>query len=111
MPVKEIGKNAFYVRSDREKTTSVVIPEDVTITCESAFHACQSLRSITIPETVTKIAVYAFAGCYSLTSVSIPDTVTGTLFDSQSSRSAFSSRSKLSLASQAALKRVGYTGF
>ena len=129
-PVREIGQGAF--RDSR--ITSVVIPNLVTHIRESAFNSCKSLTAVTIGESVTIIEDYAFYSCENLTTVSIPATVVSiggfafshcrrlTTFNiPQSVRSirfpiysswrisgAFNS-TNLNFASQAALRRVGYT--
>ena len=130
IPVREIGQGAF--RDSR--ITSVMIPVLVTHIRESAFNGCKSLTSVTIGGSVTTIEPYAFYSCENLTSITIPATVVSiggfafshckklTTFNiPQSVRSirfpiynswrvsgAFSDTS-LNFASQAALRRVGYT--
>ncbi len=56
-------------------SSSVAIPNGVTIIDEYAFSDCTSLTSITIPNSVMRIGPDAFSGCTSLTSITIPDGV------------------------------------
>lgn len=57
-------------------TGDVVIPDNVTSICHSAFSSCSGLTSIIIPDGVTSIDNGTFHGCYNLTSVIISDSVT-----------------------------------
>jgi len=130
IPVREIGQGAF--RDSR--ITSVVIPELVTYIRESAFNGCKSLATVTIGGSLTVIEPYAFYSCENLTSVVIPATVVSIggfafshckrltaftippsvrsirfpIYSSWRISGAFNDTS-LNFASQAALRRVGYT--
>ena len=73
IPVTQIASSAF---KNKQKITSVIIPDSVTDIGSSAFEGCTSLTSITISDSVTIIGNEAFYGCRSLTSVTIPDSVT-----------------------------------
>ena len=130
---------SFLGRSDKTNTgnmiTSVIIPEGVTSIGGEAFAGCDNLTAVTIPESVTSIGWQAFQGCTKLTAVTIPASVmsiepgafsvctaltTVTIPDSVEridfperpyfgGNYAFSGCSSLTPASQAALRRVGYT--
>jgi len=92
---------------------TVVISEGVTEIGSNAFSGCTALTSVTLPSTIEKIGRDAFQGCSTLTTITIPDTVGNITFEhsySDSGNSGFSGCPKLTLASQAALKRRGYTG-
>lgn len=92
---------------DCERLASVVIPEGVSIIGYSAFEGCSALVSVSLPAAIEWIGSQAFMGCASLTTVAIPDSV-GEIDNIE--RDAFMFCSKLTLASQAALKRRGFTG-
>jgi len=130
LPVREIGQGAFR----DSKITSVVIPNLVTNIRESAFNGCKSLATVTIGESVAMIEEYAFYSCENLTSVTIPASVRSIggfafahckrlttfnipqsvryigfpIYSSWRISGAFNGTS-LDFASQAALRRVGYT--
>ena len=80
-PVREIGYRAFY--------SSQII-------------------SVTIPEGVTKIGREAFMGCMDLTSITLPSTLKPGRYTI--GESAFKFCFKLSLPTQAALRKLGYEG-
>jgi hypothetical protein len=86
--------------------TSIIIPEGVTEIESGAFSGCGALASLTLPSTIKKIAAGAFRNCSSLITVTIPDSVETISMDN----SAFTGCPKVNLASQAALKKRGYTG-
>jgi len=97
--------------------TAITIPEGVTEIGGLAFSAwdsysgtTMSLTSVSLPSTIKKIGSNAFQECSNLTTVTIPESVTSISFDVSRYYSSFYKCSKLNLASQAALKRVGYTG-
>lgn len=85
--------------------TSVVIPEKVTYIGVDAFYN-QSLTSVTLPSTIIEIGDYCFANCSALTTVTIPNIVKELKFGVNS----FIGCSSLNLESQAALRKLGYTG-
>lgn len=88
---------------------TIVIPEGVTEIGDYSFSGCRALTSVTFPSTIVKIGANAFRGCSALTTVVIPDSVENIQFDTWDGGS-FSGCSNLTLASQAALKKRGYTG-
>lgn len=71
--VTVICENAFH---KNENITSVTIPDGVSVIGRDAFSWCTSLKSIVIPDTVTTIERFAFSGCEVLNNVVIPDSVT-----------------------------------
>jgi len=70
------------------------------------FWQCMKLKTVVISEGVTEIPAKMFFNCHELTTVTIPDSVTTLRFGEYP----FYLCSKLSLASQAALRKRGYTG-
>jgi hypothetical protein len=97
MPVIEITGCAFT--SD---ITSVVIPEGVIAV--RGFDTCRNLTSVTLPSTISEIGDTAFIRCSSLNTLNIPESVIEIKFGF----SAFKDCSKLPLATQAALRQLGY---
>ena len=95
------------------KLTSIVIPEGVTA-IESqggwgedgpgAFAGCIALTSVTLPSTIVRIGDGAFYGCTSLTTIIVPETVTRI----DGIDEAFKNCPRLSLASQALIRRLGF---
>ncbi len=72
LPVKEIGRSAFYGNTD---ITKVIIPEGLEIISEMAFLNCQNVGAIQLSDTVTTIRHNAFSGCVEITRISIPASV------------------------------------
>ena len=107
--VQDIGSNAFQGSG----LTSVTWPGGVARIGWSMFADCRNLHTVIIPEGVTYIGPAAFAGCTALTTVTIPDTVERIEFGDPN-RSvpshAFEGSSRIPLATQALLRRLGYTG-
>ncbi len=66
----------FYSRRHRDKITSVVIPEGVTVIEDGAFYWCNSLIKVTVPDSVRVIGNKSFGRCYDLTCISLPDGIT-----------------------------------
>jgi hypothetical protein len=125
--VKSIGEQAFYQSGLTsitlspgitiipqsaffrcEKLRAIVIPEGVTEIEAEVFDQCKALTSVSLPSTIKKIGYAAFRSCEALTTVTIPDSVTAIEGDSNNEGSlmgAFYLCPKLTLASQAAIKR------
>ena len=78
IPVKEIGKRAFYNWSMDNYTAihNITIPNSITVIGESAFANCHELTSITLPSSVNIIDREAFAYCSNLIQINIPSSVT-----------------------------------
>ncbi|MDR0867246.1 MAG: leucine-rich repeat domain-containing protein [Planctomycetota bacterium] len=110
--------------------TAITIPAGVTVIEIGTFRGCSSLRSVTIPNGVTKIKSNAFEECTGLTSITIPGSVTeiasgafdycknlttvnftgDNQIEFSAAHDTFSGCEKLSLATQAALKKRGWYG-
>jgi hypothetical protein len=88
---------------------NVIIPEGVTEIGDYVFRGCSALTSITLPSTIEKIGESAFSGCSALTTIVIPESVGNITFEEHWGGS-FEGCSNLTLVSQAALKKRGYTG-
>jgi len=91
---------------------TVIISEGVTEIGAAAFYGCSALTSITLPSTIEVIGWFAFRNCSALTTVTIPDSVENISFSPGFNRDqdSFNGCSRLTLTSQAALRRRGYTG-
>ena len=59
-----------------DKIESYVVPNIVTVICDSAFEMCKSLTSITLPEGLKTIGGAAFWNCKCLTSITLPKSLT-----------------------------------
>ena len=68
--------NPYFLYSDGQLVTNLMIPYGVTSIGSYAYFNCASLASVTIPDSVTSIGSSAFCGCKGLTSIMIPDSVT-----------------------------------
>ncbi len=66
IPVKEIGKDAFYMH---KTITSIIIPDSVTSIGTQALCACHSLTSITLGTGVENISTSAFNNCLKLVEI------------------------------------------
>ncbi len=64
-----------------ELVTDLVIPEEVSSICGSAFYNYDSLTSVTIPNSVSSIGECAFWGCSGLVSMSIGKSVNTICYD------------------------------
>ena len=86
--------------------TSVTIPEGVKRIDGQAFERCSALQTIALPASIEEIGQSAFEGCRALTTITIPNSVSRISFDGQ----LFGDTPNINLATQAALKRLGYNG-
>ena len=100
---KVIGEESFSLC---EKLSNVVIPEGVEVISTRAFAGCTRLEKVTLPSSLKFIANDAFTKCSNLKEVIIPKSVTSITF----ADNVFANCSSLSLATQARLKELGYTG-
>jgi hypothetical protein len=92
--------------------TTITFPEGFTSIGAWSFEGT-SLISITLPSTIRSIGHAAFSGIRSLTTVNIPETVQQITFGREFTNRPFTNfqgSSNINLLSQAALRRVGYTG-
>lgn len=107
--VVTIGNTAFQ---NCRALKTIALPEGLTTIGSDIFSRCGALTSITLPEKLTAIGARAFAECKALASITIPDSVQSIRFsaDAAGGKYAFKGCGNLTLASQAALKRVGYNG-
>jgi hypothetical protein len=104
------GENGMF--GECTALTTVTLPSTLTSIGKSAFSDCESLTSIALPASIEKIWTRAFQRCSALTTITIPATVEKIEFTwgGSSAQDVFEGCSKLPLATQAALKRLGYTG-
>lgn len=68
-----IETNLFKGNTDIK---SVVIGDNVTNICDSAFRDCRNLTSVTLGDSVANIGFSAFSGCTSLEEIDIPSSLT-----------------------------------
>jgi len=101
--LQTIGEGAF---SGCRYLRTATLPPDMKEIPMFMFRDCGALTAITLPVSITRIGVMAFQNCTNLTAVTIP----GSVVTIDISPDAFSGCSKLSPASQAALKKRGFTG-
>ena len=85
---------------------NVSLPEGLTTIGGGAFFSCTALTSITLPASIRRIEESAFYGCTSLTTITIPETVQ----ELSIARDSFQDCPRLTLATQALLRRRGWTG-
>ena len=97
--------------SNNPNLRSIIIPEGVTSIGGGAFQRT-ALTNVTLPSTIKEIHFVAFARIPSLTTVIIPDIVTSISFPNRSNivNNAFIESNSVTPDSQAALRKVGYTG-
>jgi hypothetical protein len=106
-----IGDNAFY---NCFALTAVTFPEGLQVIGDNAFYGCSALTAVTLPASLQSIGYRAFYGCSALTTVTVPDTTRITGFteyfgkrvDSIDDAQVFYNCPKLSLASQAAIRKL-----
>jgi len=96
--ITDLPNNAF----SQTKLRNIVIPEGIKYIGMSAFEHCNELTSVTLPSTIKSIEDGAFGNCKSLTTVIIPQSVRGLSIGYGN----FDDMSKLTLASQAAIRRA-----
>ena len=98
----EIKEGTYIIASDAADgygVTRIIMPDSVTVLCDTAFgwcydltyvklsknlteiprgafRHCSALQSISIPKSVTTIGEYAFDGCRTMSGITIPETVT-----------------------------------
>jgi hypothetical protein len=90
---------------------TVIISEGVTEIGKNTFYGCSTLTSVTLPSTIKEIGFSAFYDCPALTTVTIPDSVGNITFSSDyRGNNSFEGCKKLTLVSQAAVRKRGYTG-
>ncbi len=68
-------KNELTIITENE-TSTLIIPETVTVINELCFAECDSLRNIELNDNVTTIETLAFFKCRNLQEITIPDSVT-----------------------------------
>jgi hypothetical protein len=124
--VKSIGSNAFSstglttvtiyagttygsnVYSSCEALKTVTIQDGVTVIPDSLFSGCTSLTTISIPDSVVEIEDDAFGGCANLSTVTFSPDIKRKWGDWMDN--VFENCPKIPLATQAALRKAGYTG-
>lgn len=70
--LQEIKQDDF---KDCYNLFSIIVPENVKIIREGAFHCCRYLYELTLPEGLERIEVRAFERCDNLGAIDIPDNV------------------------------------
>jgi hypothetical protein len=86
--------------------TTVTISEGLTLIHEGMFWGCTALTTVTLPSTIRYIDVGSFRDCSALTTLIIPNTIKEIGFSQYS----FLGCGKLSLATQARLRELGFLG-
>ena len=71
--LKFIGKHAF---DNCKGLIDIIIPQGVTVICDSSFEDCRSLSSVGLPGTIQTICSRAFCGCRNLKKLRLPDHLT-----------------------------------
>jgi hypothetical protein len=106
------GNNGEGIFRECRSLQTVIISEGVTEIGNNTFYACSALTSVTMPSTIKEISYYAFYNCSALTTIIIPDSVGNITFASSNWRDmdSFEGCQKLTLVSQAAVRKRGYTG-
>lgn len=109
----EISNDVFMYCSS---LATVMLPAKLIKIGSQAFWGCTALTNITLPASIKEISYGVFANCSNLATVTIPESVGKIVFESpiiygiKLSDYTFEKCPKLTLASQAVLRRVGYTG-
>jgi len=101
--------------SDCTKLRTITLSEGMKTIPGGIFWGCTALTTIALPASITRIDQNAFRDCTALTTITIPDAVEKILFASVEKSwldddREFQGCIKLTLASQAALRKRGYTG-
>jgi hypothetical protein len=100
--ITEIPGSIYGMFGSCTALTTVTLPSTLTTIGRRVFENCTALTAIALPASITTIEDEAFSGCSALTAVTIPSTVESI----KSIQDAFPRCPKLTLASQAAIKRV-----
>jgi hypothetical protein len=98
------GRDSGFFAGCTELVT-INLPSTLVSIGSKAFLVCRSLTAIDLPASIEIIDNEAFSGCTNLTTVTIPKTVEKIVIY----HNVFAGCSKLPLATQAVLKRLGYT--
>lgn len=99
------GYTGYGVYNSCTALKTVTIQDGVTVIDVSLFSGCTSLTTVSLPDSVVEIKGSAFRGCANLTTVTFSPDIKRKWSDS-----AFENCPKLPLATQAALRKAGYTG-
>ena len=75
-PYISVDCDIKYYLNDKEITSSIVIPSNVTSLGHCVFQNCSGLTSVTLPAGITTIGSSAFYGCSGLTSLNLPASLT-----------------------------------
>jgi hypothetical protein len=94
----------YSVYDDCKALTSVTIQDGVTV-LPGLFSCCTSLQTVSIPDSVVEIEGGAFSWCSNLSTVTFSPDIKRKWSDY-----AFGNCPKLPLATQAKLRKAGYTG-
>ena len=109
IPVTSVSWNSTGNSAFRNAVTNVVFSEGI-IHVGAMFRNAANLTSVTFPSTIREISYEAFHLCRSLTTVTIPASVQRISFPGIEGEPNDAFRlTRLNAASQAALRRVGYT--
>ena len=119
--ITKISRGLFF---DCSTLAEITLPASIEIIERKAFYGCSTLTSIALPASIKKIHLGAFYGCLTLTTVTIPESVEkiefyyyrswvgrdelGLTQDKSEEMGPFQNCPKLTLASQAALRKAGY---
>ena len=65
----------LYLNGDKEETTKIVIPEEVSCINRFEFANCVGIKEVVFPNSLESIQPDAFHGCTSLEAISLPDSL------------------------------------